>query len=1059
VLLFPELDALPYERLSSDLYTQRERLSALSALTRGDRVLIVASAPALARKTIPYADFVSACQEVREGMRGDPLHLFSQWESIGYEVENAVEVPGTVSRRGGIIDVYPPNLELPARMEFSGDEIASLRSFDPATQRSIEPVASIVITPAKEFLSPKRGEASGVSLDFSGCTAAVRERMEEEIRMLLEGHWLPAQEFYAPLFNAGTVLDYLPPTSLLVLDDPGDIEMALEGLDRQAAEMRGQKEERGELPQNFPTPNFTWAQLSRRMGERCLLLEKWLLEEEQSLTFSPPPSYGGRLPVFLNEARDMLRKGHRLLVVSHQASRLSELFEEQDILAPPLPGIEQPVLPASMALVQGSLAEGWVMQGEDSPLVLLTDNEIFGFVKQRRLFKPRPVRRQGFLSELSPGDYVVHIEHGIGRFEGMTQMCLDDVEREYLTLEYAGGDKLYVPSDQVDRVSRYIGPGGEPPAMSRLGSQEWARTKRRVRESAGDIARELLELYSTREVIPGFAFSPDIVWQQELEASFPYVETPDQLEAVVKVKEDMERARPMDRLVCGDVGYGKTEVALRAAFKAVLDGVQVAVVVPTTVLAQQHFATFTERLAAFPVKVEMLSRFRSEKEQRTILDELAQGKVDICIGTHRLLQKDVSFKNLGLVITDEEQRFGVAHKEYLKRMRREVDVLTLTATPIPRTLHMSLVGVRDMSIMETPPQERLPIKTYVAEYEERLIREAILRELERNGQVFFLHNRVQTISAAARKLEALVPEARIAVAHGQMPEEQLERVMVDFSAQDFDVLVCTTIIESGLDMPNVNTLIVDEADKLGLTQLYQLRGRVGRGTNRAYAYFLFDRGRGLTPTAEKRLKTIFEATELGSGFRIAMKDLEIRGAGNLLGREQSGGIGAVGYDLYCRLLGEAVEELKVKEPQRARAKDMPAVGTIDLPLVAHIPEGYVPDLNTRLAIYQRLAKSDSVDDVDDVAEELDDRFGRLPLPVKNLLLEAIFREGGQIVLELGEGKKADRALGLGYGDGVKVGPRRVRLDTKRLGHRWPGVLEEVLDEMAPKGVLSPRPGS
>ncbi|MFC1967779.1 transcription-repair coupling factor [Chloroflexota bacterium] len=1071
VQLFPEPDALPYERLNSDLSTVRERLRTLSDLSRGGQAfLIVASASALVRKTIPYSDFISACQEVRQGERGDPLHLLTQCHAIGYETENAVEVPGTIARRGGIIDLYPPNLDLPARIEFFGDEIESLRLFDTNSQRSTQSVPSITITPAREFLLPERGDQRRLTrllslLDFSGCPAAVRERIEEEITMLLEGQWLPGHDFYAPLFNTGTVFDYVPSTSLLILDEPADIEIAVERLDEQAAEMRKEQEERGELPLNFPRSYITWAQLSQRMEEvgQCLTLERWPLGgEEQPLTFSAPPGYGGRLQILLKEAREMLRKRQRLLVISHQASRLSELFAEQDIFAPPLPRIEQPPLPGSVALIQGSLAEGWVMTGGDSPVVLLTDNEIFGFVKQRRLAKRRPVHIQAFLSELSLGDYVVHIEHGIARFAGMTRMHIDNTEREHLILQYAAGDKLYLPSDQIDRVSRYIGPRDAPPALTRLGGREWARTKQRVRESAESIAGELLDLYAAREVIPGIAFPPDMVWQQELEASFPYIETPDQLETIMQVKEDMERPRPMDRLICGDVGYGKTEVALRAAFKAVLDGVQVAMVVPTTVLAQQHFATFSGRLAAFPVRVEMLSRFRSEKDQLAVLEGLTQGTVDICIGTHRLLQQDVFIKNLGLVIIDEEQRFGVAHKERLKQMRREVDVLTLTATPIPRTLHMSLAGVRDMSTIETPPEERLPIKTYVAEYDERLIREAILRELERNGQVFFVHNRVQTISALASKLAATVPEARIAVAHGQMPGEQLERVMMDFAAGEDDVLMCTTIIESGLDMPNVNTLIVNDSDKMGLTQLYQLRGRVGRGVNRAYAYFLFDRGKRLTEKAQKRLKTIFEATELGAGFRVAMKDLEIRGAGNLLGVEQSGHIGAVGFDLYCRLLAEAVEELRSKQqPEEAREKTFPpSATTIDLPLVAHMPEDYVSDLSTRLALYQRMARLESVEEIDGMIDELSDRFGPLPLPVENLFyvvkmkilaagaeVQTVSTEGGQITLRLRGDKRLDRSLEFGYGDEVKVGTSQVRLNIKRLGSKWPQVLEEVLNNM------------
>jgi transcription-repair coupling factor (superfamily II helicase) len=597
--------------------------------------------------------------------------------------------------------------------------------------------------------------------------------------------------------------------------------------------------------------------------------------------------------------------------------------------------------------------------------------------------------------------------------------------------------------------------------LNRLGTQEWTRTKQRAKEAAEDVAQELLALYATREVIPGFAFSGDSVWQQELEASFPYVETPDQIKVQGEVKGDMEKAEPMDRLVCGDVGYGKTEVAIRAAFKAVMDGKQVAVLVPTTVLAEQHFATFSQRLDAFPVRIEVLSRFKTPSEQQAILKGLADGSVDICIGTHRLLQKDVVFKNMGLLIIDEEQRFGVAHKEHLKKLRQEVDVLTLSATPIPRTLHMSLVGVRDMSTMETPPEQRLPIKTYVAEYNERLIREAILREMERNGQVFFVHNRVQSIAFAAGKLQSLIPEARIAIAHGRMPEIKLEAVMADFARGKSDILVCTTIIESGLDMPNVNTLIVNRADKAGLTQLYQLRGRVGRGANPAYAYFLYDKGKHLTPTAEKRLKTIFEATELGAGFGIAMRDLEIRGAGTLLGVRQSGHISAVGFSLYCHLLADAVEERKARI---AGAKEPPRhlpTPTIDLPLRAYIPDEYVADVDTRLSLYQSLAKLDRPEQVEEMAQEFSDRFGSLPIEVKNLLyavkvkvlaakagIESISTEEGQIVLRLFDGMKfTPRQRALPLPDGVKMGVSQIGLNLKRLGKEWQKVVEEVLEKI------------
>jgi transcription-repair coupling factor (superfamily II helicase) len=639
-------------------------------------------------------------------------------------------------------------------------------------------------------------------------------------------------------------------------------------------------------------------------------------------------------------------------------------------------------------------------------------------------------------------------------------MQVSGAEREYLLLEYAAGDRLYVPTDQIDRVSRYIGAEDEAPSLNRLGTQEWARSKERAKEAAEEVAAELIELYAARQIVPGYAFSRDTLWQQELEGSFPYVETPDQAQALSDVKEDMEKPQPMDRLILGDVGYGKTEVALRAAFKAVMDDKQVAVLVPTTVLAQQHYSTFRNRLAAFPIKLEVLSRFRTDKEQKVILEALEKGEVDIVIGTHRLIQPDVKFKKLGLLIIDEEQRFGVMHKEFLKRMRQEVDVLTLSATPIPRTLHLSLVGVRDMSVIETPPGERLPIKTFIAGYDDHLVREAILREKERGGQAFFVHNRVQSIHFIAERLRKLVPEASFIIGHGQMPEGDLESAMARFAEGSVDVLVCTTIIESGLDVPNANTLIVNQADRFGLTQLYQLRGRVGRGANLAYAYFLYEKGKRLTGDAEKRLRTIFEAAELGAGYGIAMKDLEIRGAGSLLGTKQSGHISAVGFSLYTQLLSEAVAELKAKksgkEVELLKSSKIPPP-TIELPLTAFIPDTYIADEPLRLGLYQRLAAIKDNPELTNFERELADRFGPPPAEAENLSyiirlrllglkagIKAIGMENGLIAVSFLPGIAPDLRKISPLKEGVRASANKVWLDYLRLGGKWRDLLEETV---------------
>ncbi len=1078
VRLFPEPESLPYERIVSDTSAELERLRVLSALAKiaGDDntlatspPLIVASASAFMQKVTPYSDFTSAGHSISLGMEVEPFHLLSQWQAMGYRLENVVEIPGTISHRGGIIDIYPPTSDQPARLEFFGNTIDSIRLFDPVSQRSLRAVSSVAIGPATELLTPlfnNKPELEAVlsSLDLAGLSSEVREQFQQELTMLLNNESLSNMQFYAPLFQQDSLLNYLPQDGLLILDEPQNIKLAVADLEAKADELRAEKLEQGELPHNFPRPYLTWDGLDSGMENRQrLMLTSWGItgkERWHELDFTPAPSYAGQMPAFVKKTKEMLDQRKRLILVSHQASRLSELLEEEDIFAPPLAEVKQIPPSGSLTLVQGLLAEGWVMNGDT---YLLTDAEIFGFTKQRRLLKKRPVARYKLFVNITPGDYVVHVEHGIGRFAGVTTMSVNngEGEKEYLVLEYAAGDKLYVPTDQIDRVSRYVGAGEQIPVLSRLGTQEWLRTKQRVKESVADIAEELIALYASREVVPGFTFSPDTVWQQEVEASFPYVETPDQIEVQRQVKEDMEQAKPMDRLVCGDVGYGKTEVAIRAAFKAVMDGKQVAVLVPTTVLAEQHFATFSQRLGAFPLRIEVLSRFCTPKEQQAIIEGLANGSVDICIGTHRLLQKDVKFKDLGLSIIDEEQRFGVVHKEHLKQMKREVDVLTLSATPIPRTLHMSLVGVRDMSVMETPPEERLPIKTYVAEYNDHLVREAILREMERNGQVFFVHNRVQSIAFVAGKLQALVPEARIAIAHGQMPEGELEKVMADFIQGKSDILVCSSIIQSGLDMPNVNTLIVNQADKFGLTQLHQLRGRVGRGANLAYAYFLYDKGKRLTPLAERRLRTIVEATELGAGFGIAMKDLEIRGAGTLLGVRQSGHISAVGFNLYCQLLAQAVEERKAKQAgvvEKEITLSLLPPPSIDLPLPAYIPEDYVTDLLTRLGLYQKLVKLERLEQIEPIAQEFSDRFGTPPPEVENLLyavrlkilagkagIESISTEHGEIVISPFEGMRFDRQkLEPVLKDGIKAGTYQLRLNPKRLGKDWQKVLEEVV---------------
>ncbi len=1045
VLVFSERDASAYERLPPDPEAVRARLAVLSALREGGPVVVIASAIAAAERTLSKADAASE-QVIRRGERLQLESFLRGLLHLGYEVVSIAEAPGQVARRGGIIDIYPTAAHRPVRIELWGDEVESLRRYDPLTQRSAETVDEVRLGPGAEVLEAPA--AAGLASKLETCEEGPFSAARIELEAIAGGEAGPELATWVPFLATGTFLEHLPDNALLVVDEELDILNALGEHNDHLAQLRDELERRGEVPPSLPGATLAVEELAAGIAasQSRLTLARFATEDDGPgvgrAAFSAAPFFGGRLRAVSEAAREQGRHDKRVVIVSQQAARLAELFADEGVrlASGTLPA------PGETSLVTG--------------LVLWTDTELFGFTKKRRFQKGRATSRDAFLAELSPGDHVVHIEHGIGRFVGTIRRTAGGQEKEFLELRYAENDRLLVPVEQVDRVARYIGPGDHTPTLTRLGSGEWTRAKERVRRAVAELAHDLLDLYAQRELTEGYAYKPDTAWQQEMEGAFPFVETPDQALAVKAVKEDMEAPRPMDRLLCGDVGFGKTEVAVRAAFKAVQDGRQVAVLAPTTVLAQQHWQTFSERLSAFPVSVEMLSRFRSKKEARDVVAGLKDGSVDIVIGTHRLLQKDVEFKDLGLLIIDEEQRFGVEHKERLKRMRVQVDILTLTATPIPRTLHMALTGIRDMSTIETPPENRLPIRTYVTEFDDHIVREAIQRELERGGQVFFLHNRVESIHRVARQVAELVPGAKVGVGHGQLPEEQLERVMLEFSRGELDILVCTTIIESGIDIPNVNTIIINRADTLGLSQLYQLRGRVGRAGVRAYAYMLFEKGRALTEIAQKRLQAVFEAQELGSGFQIALRDLEIRGAGNLLGAEQSGHIAAVGFDLYARLLGETVDRLKALR-RGERPGPSPLLRTpftVDLPLSAHIPEDYVPDLAVRLALYQRIARVQSLDETDAMRLELIDRFGRPPEEVDNLLYivrartmaeaahaEAIVTEQDYIVVRFG-GRGVPRFIAR-WPRLVSSGPTQVRVE-RAAG--WMEALVQALSLVQPE---------
>ena len=1098
---FPETETLPFERLFTDIDTVQQRICALDALI-GDTdspAVIVASATSIAQRTLDRHSFEDALHTVSVGDQLDLPDMLEGWRRMGYRFESAVYGPGFVSRRGGIIDIFPVGAELPARIELWGDEVESIRLFDPSSQRSTTAVQSLRIIPAHETLPAMSGRDSLdrqiARIDVSNCTSVHQERIREEFSQLLDGHEIDDLNMYAGFFNHGSLLDYIPENALVLQIRPEDLASASWDNEERIHELRGSKERRGELPLNFPSFHMNWNSLGPALSRKAtqLDIQYWgagnlVYDDVHTLPFGSPPTFLGRIESFMQDATELMAEGARIVAITSHSRRLDEILSQNGVPDALVTSIEQSPAPGTLSLLQSAgpnFGDGFVLTTPHDRLILLGDTEIFGVTKQRRTVRRTRGNWDAFLSEISPGDYVVHVEHGVGRFVGVGKPSdSDDASTEYLMIEYANRDRLYVPLDHLDRVALYVAPSESPPHLTRLGTQEWKRAKSRAERSTRQMAAELIALYASRTMVTGLSYGADSTWQQEMEESFPFEETPDQLATLAEVKSDMENSKPMDRLVCGDVGYGKTEIALRAAFKAVMDGKQVGVLVPTTILAQQHYVTFAQRLSPYPVTVEVLSRFRTRAEQRDVVARLAAGQVDICIGTHRLIQKDVQFKDLGLVIVDEEQRFGVGHKERLKQMRREVDVLTLTATPIPRTLHMSLAGVRDMSTIETPPEERFPIKTYVSEFSDELIREAILRELDRQGQVYFLHNRVYNIAYIAEYIGRIVPEARVGIAHGQMAEGELERAMTSFAAGESDVLVCTTIIESGLDIPNVNTLIVSRADSFGLAQLYQIRGRVGRSSRRAYAYLMIPRAQALNEAAERRLKAMLAATELGAGFRIAMKDLEIRGAGNILGAEQSGHIHAVGFELYTRMLSQAVEDIRarheageltgltsdqiadvVRDDTDSAISDAlqpdPGVG-LDIGIPASLPADYVTDLRTRMGLYQRIIAIDEQSAIEAMEDELRDRFGPLPwqaqallysarlkLVAKGAAVESITREPDRIVLRMKHDVGGARnALRRRLPKAADIGNTQIRFELGQLNGSWEEPLLELVTQLA-----------
>ena len=989
----PSLDADPYQGLSPHLQVSCERVVALNHLLGASPALLLVPARSLFFRVPSRERFAASRLPLRTGDSLSPDRLCSLLLPAGYARVEHVSSPGEFARRGGVVDLFLPQSEVPCRLEFYGEEVESIRSFNPETQRSMEGLAGIEVLPVREIpldlpalgqirsRLEERGDDRG-----SGRRAAILGELREE------GPFAGIEAF-AGLLDPGAIpLARFAPDAVLAVDEPaaviGEIQKGWEDI-----------RSTFEFSEAFDLPGPDEVFVDRKEMEAALsraplvVSELPLVErpEEVRVRCRSGRSYTERIQGLAADLAEAISLGWKslLIVGSHgRMERLSEILRELGVPGTLVENVRGSLPPAvSRLVVRGNLDSGFTLP--DAGLLVVAEPQIFGEIHEREARR----RRVGVFSpdfrDLKAGDPVVHVDHGIGRFVGVMRLGEEGRGSDFMEIQYEGKDKLYVPVDRLDLVQRYSGAGGPPPKLDRLGGLTWERTKRKVRRAVRDIAEELLRLYAERKAAPGHAFGPDTPWQREFETSFPFEETEDQRRAIREMRADMESGLSMDRLLCGDVGFGKTEVALRGAFKTVMEGKQVAVLVPTTVLAAQHLATFRERLAGFPVHVEMLSRFRTPAEQRQVTNGLAAGKVDIVIGTHRLLSRDVKFKDLGFLVVDEEQRFGVAAKERIKQLKKNVDVLAMSATPIPRTLQLSLAGIRDLSVIETPPRNRLAIQTHIVPFRSGLITTAIRNEIKRGGQAYFVHNRVESIGSMAALLRKVVPEARVAVAHGKMREKDLEQTMLRFMAGEHDVLLTTTIIENGLDIPRVNTILVNRADRFGLAQLYQLRGRVGRSDRRAYAYLLVPPRTIMTPVARKRLKALQEFSDLGSGFRIAAMDLEIRGAGNLLGAEQHGHIASVGFDTYCRLLERTVQELKGETV-------LPEVRTnLNLKVDVRLPEEYIPDANQRLSLYKWISSAHDRDELDRIRDEMHDRYGKMPPQGDNLFALADLRLLGE----------------------------------------------------------------
>lgn len=998
VEIFPKKEKLFYDIDASSYETLNQRLRVISKLLAGEKIIVIASLESLLDRIITREVYENYTQRIDFG---EVVHLeqfISNLVAGGYERVHMVEGVGQFSIRGGIIDIFSPNSLNPFRIELFDDEVDSIRSFDVITQRSLDVMNTIIIPPVKEVLildeyNPIVYDNLKTELKSHNYQDKSLEKYGRYLELLEEKSYISNSHMVLPFIPKeylGSIMEYLNEDSLVFMDEPKRIEERAHRIGEELHIKTTDLLEAGEILSAHIGIDYEYKDLLPMILKRTVVVNSTLLRGAHNIqgksihnfSVKSMTNYHNKMDLLIEDINHYKYRGYKIIILSgteERGSRLKQSLQESGIECTFSIDRALDIKSGQLFITTGSVQGGF--EYSTIKLVVISDREIFGAQKKKTKTRKRKSKEKVLnISDLVIGSYVVHESHGIGKYEGIEQLDIQGIKKDYLTIRYKGEDKLYIPIDQMNLIQKYIGADSVKPKINKLNSGDWQRIKTRARKAVEDMAQDLLNLYAKRETLKGYAFSKDTTWQRQFEDLFSYEETEGQLTSAIEIKKDMEKPKPMDRLLCGDVGYGKTEVALRAAFKALMDGKQVAILVPTTILAQQHYNTIVERFRDFPIKPALLSRFRTAKEIKLSVEGISNGVVDIVVGTHRLLSKDVKFKDLGLLIIDEEQRFGVKHKETLKKLKENIDVLTLTATPIPRTLHMSMVGIRDMSVIEEPPEERYPIQTYVVEFNEQMIRDAILKEIARGGQVYFVYNRVETIDKITSRLRALIPEAKFTIGHGQMAEKQLEKVMMDFLDKQQDVLVCTTIIETGLDIPNVNTIIIYDADKMGLSQLYQLRGRVGRSNRIAYGYFTYEKNKVLSEIAEKRLRAIKEFTEFGSGFKIAMRDLEIRGAGNLLGMEQHGHIEAIGYDLYVKFLSEAISKLKGDVAIEEKVET-----TIDLNVSGFIPKRYIEDEEQKIEVYKKIAAVESGEDYSELLDELIDRFGDIPLEVKNLM--------------------------------------------------------------------------